>query len=182
MRQIIRKWFWFWDFDKEERWLNEMSAKGLALHSVGYCRYEFIPCQPGEYTVRLELLENMPDHPESRQYITFLEESGIEHVGSYQRWVYFRKKNDGVPFDLFSDYDSRIKHLDRILLVLGILFGINLYNAVSTLHFTLRGVGIASVNSSVSGLVFIISLLFGYGFFKTLMKKMRLQKERQIFE
>ena len=31
MRKVIRKWFWAWNFEKEEEWLNEMSAKGLAL-------------------------------------------------------------------------------------------------------------------------------------------------------
>ena len=52
MRTIIRKWFWAWDFDKEEAWLNEMASEGLALVSVGWCRYEFEPCEPGEYIVR----------------------------------------------------------------------------------------------------------------------------------
>ena len=25
-RKTIRKWFWVWDFEKEEDWLNEMAA------------------------------------------------------------------------------------------------------------------------------------------------------------
>ena len=41
MRKTIRKWFWAWDFEKEEKWLNEMAAKGLALVGVGFCKYEF---------------------------------------------------------------------------------------------------------------------------------------------
>ena len=31
MRQVIRKWFWAWEFDKEEQWLNDMAAKGKAI-------------------------------------------------------------------------------------------------------------------------------------------------------
>lgn len=182
MKTIIRKWFWPWDFDKEEMWLNEMSAKGLALHSVGYCRYEFTPCQPGEYNIRIELLENMPNHPESQQYITFMEESGIEQIGSYYRWVYFRKVNDGIPFDIFSDYDSRIKHLDRILLIVGIIFGINLYNALFNLYLGIGGTGIPSVNTSAGALALLVALLFCYGLYKLLKKKKTFQKERQIFE
>ncbi len=38
MRKVIHKGFFVWNFDKEERWLNEMAAKGLALISVGFCR------------------------------------------------------------------------------------------------------------------------------------------------
>ena len=36
MRQVIRKWFWAWEFDKEEAWLNDMAAKGKALVSARY--------------------------------------------------------------------------------------------------------------------------------------------------
>ena len=35
MRQTIHKWFW--DFEKEEKRLNEMAAKGLSLVSVCIC-------------------------------------------------------------------------------------------------------------------------------------------------
>ena len=37
-RKTIRKWFWVWDFEKEEDWLNEMAMNGWAYirHSVGY--------------------------------------------------------------------------------------------------------------------------------------------------
>ena len=27
-RKTIRKWFWVWDFEKEEDWLNEMAMNG----------------------------------------------------------------------------------------------------------------------------------------------------------
>lgn len=38
------------------------------------------------------------------------------------QWVYFRKKMEDGQFDLFSDLDSKIQHLDRIgrmLLIIG---------------------------------------------------------------
>ena len=67
MRQTIRKWFWVWEFEKEEKWLNDMAVKGLSLVSVGFCRYEFEDSMPGEYRVRLLLLDKMPHHPESKK-------------------------------------------------------------------------------------------------------------------
>ena len=33
-RKTVRKWFWVWDFDKEERWLNEMAMSGWLLVQV----------------------------------------------------------------------------------------------------------------------------------------------------
>ncbi len=58
MKKIIHKCFFIWNFDKEEKWLNEMAAKGFILNSVGFCRYEFDECIPGEYKICMELLEN----------------------------------------------------------------------------------------------------------------------------
>ena len=114
MRKTVRKWFWVWDFDKEEQWLNEMAAQGLVLVDVGWCKYVFEDSVPGEYQVRLELLENQPSHEESQKYIRFIEDTGAEQVGAFLRWVYFRKKTADGPFDLFSDLQSRIKHIKRI--------------------------------------------------------------------
>ena len=107
MRQTIHKWFWVWDFEKEETWLNEMAAKGLCLVSVGFCKYEFEDRIPGEYRVCLQLLDKCPRHPESKKYIEFLETMGVEHTGSFTRWAYFRKKAVDGKFELFSDNDSR---------------------------------------------------------------------------
>ena len=88
MRQVIRKWFWAWEFDKEERWLNDMAAKGKALVSARYATYEFEDSAPGEYAVRLEMLENAPDSAEGQQYIEFVESTGAEYVGKVLKWVY----------------------------------------------------------------------------------------------
>ena len=46
-RRTIYKWFWVWDFEKEEEWLNEMAMNGWVLESVGFCSYHFIRCEPG---------------------------------------------------------------------------------------------------------------------------------------
>jgi len=40
-RKVIRKWVWVWDFEKEERWLNEMALSGWALCHVSFCKYFF---------------------------------------------------------------------------------------------------------------------------------------------
>ena len=107
-RRTIRKWFWVWEFEKEEAWLQEMAMNGWVLDGVGWCTYYFVKCEPGEYSVRLEM------HAADDDYIRFMEDTGAEFVGRVIQWVYFRKKTEEGPFDLFSDIDSRIAHLDRI--------------------------------------------------------------------
>ena len=124
MRRIIKKFFFVWDFDKEEKWLNEMAAKGLALVDYSIFRYSFEPCEPGEYSFKIQLLEHNPNHPESEQYIRFMEETGAEQVASYLNWVYFRKKTAEGPFEIFSDIESCLKHyilIKKLLIPFGIL-------------------------------------------------------------
>ena len=54
-RKTIRKWFWVWDFEKEEDWLNEMAMNGWVLESVGFASYHFVLRDPGEYKIRTEI-------------------------------------------------------------------------------------------------------------------------------
>ena len=179
MRKIIHKWFWLWDFDKEEKWLNEMAAKGFVLVSVGYARYDFEDCAPGEYNIRLEMLKNTINHPESQNYIRFLEETGVEHVGSIFRWIYFRKKADTAPFDLFSDIDSRINHLNRVLFIPAILGLANLFNAINMTHLYFNRNYPTPVPAI---LIWVVTILMAYGFICLFAKKQRLKKERILRE
>ena len=76
-----------------------------------------LQAEPGAYSVRLEI------DPWDKHYLSFIEEAGAEYVGRMLQWVYFRKKLTDGPFGLFSDIDSRLRHLERVgnpLLVLGL--------------------------------------------------------------
>ena len=179
MRKTVRKWFWVWDFDREEQWLNDMAAQGLALVDVGFCRYEFEECLPGEYQIRLELLENQMKHDESRQYIRFLEETGVEQVGNYFRWAYFRKKAADGPFDLYSDLASRIKHLKRIIALILPISGANLcIGFVNVGNATGTGISLANVGY----INLALGILGCFGAWKLGQKRKRLEQEAQIFE
>ena len=119
-RMTKYRWIWVWDFEKEERWLNEMAMSGWALVEVGWCRYTFERCEPGEYVIRLEM------HPSEPGYREFMEETGAEYISRMFGWVYWRRKAEMGPFDLFSDIDSRIAHLDNIGRMLKIIGFANL--------------------------------------------------------
>lgn len=177
MKKIIYKWFIDWE--KEEKWINEMAAKGLALTSIGFCRFEFEECAPGEYTYRCEFLENPASHPESEQYIRFMEETGCEHIASWMKWVYFRKKTADGAFELFSDNESKIKYLKRILFIPALIGGLNLYIGAFNLF-------LAIVNSShvnYLGLINLVLGLFLLALFAKYFKKLKkLKAEQNLFE
>ncbi len=181
MRKTVSKWFWAWDFDKEEAWLNEMAAKGLALVAVCFCRYTFEEGTPGEYRVRLELLENLSSHPESQNYISFLEETGAEYLGYVNRWIYVRKKTALGTFDLYSDTPSRIRHLNRVLALLGVCGVLNIAIGAQNLSLHLAQLT-RPVNLFMGCTNLGLGLLIAYGFFRILFKKRRLKKEQSLFE
>ena len=179
MRQTIRKWFWVWDFDKEEKWLNEMAAKGLSLVSVGFCKYEFEDSLPGEYKICLQLLDKMPRHPESKKYIDFLETTGAEQVGSFTRWVYFRKKATEGDFELFSDNDSRLKYLSSVISFVSLI-------TVGNWIAGINNVFIATTFPSPINYVGILNLLIGlvgtWGIIRLMRKRKKMKQEGQLFE
>ena len=169
-RKTIRKWFWAWDFDKEEEWLENMARNGWVLDGVGFCTYHFIKTEPGEYSVRLQYL---PIAEENTDYINLLEESGAERVGRMVQWVYYRKKTADGPFQLFSDLDSRITHLDKIAKLMLIIAVANLLiGVVNSFNPMVR---IGWINLLVASLV-------TYGVGRIHGKKEALEKERQFRE
>ena len=117
-RKTVWKWLWVWEYDKEERWLNQMAMQGWALVEVGFCRYVFEKCEPGEWIIRLQM------HPRDESYTDFLEEIGAEYIGRVIQWIYFRRRAEDGPFELFSDTQSRLEHLQwiaRMLLAFGMM-------------------------------------------------------------
>ena len=43
-----------------------------------------------------------------------MHDTGTEVAGRIFAWVYFRRKSELGPFEIFSDIDSKIEHLDKI--------------------------------------------------------------------
>jgi len=183
MKTIIRKAYR--NYEKEENWLNEMAAKGLALTDYSWCRYVFSDSQPGEYIYRIELLEYSPAHPISQNYISFMEENRVEHVASYMRWVYFRKKASDGTFDIYSDIDSKTKHYQRInrfwivLAVAELIVGLS--NVCIGIYSILRGH--TFYFNLIGG---VVCVLLGIGLFALghpLRKKIKkLKKEKVVIE
>ncbi|MDD3429630.1 MAG: DUF2812 domain-containing protein [Oscillospiraceae bacterium] len=180
MRHTIHKCFWAWQAEKEEAWINEMEAKGMHLIAVGYCTYIFEEGAAGTYIYRLELLENSKNHPESIQYLQFLEETGIEIVGNYLRWVYYRRAAALGAFDIYSDYSSRIRYCKRQMAFMLPLIMVNFSAAL--LNFSIFFAWYSSLNLVCAGisLALTLALLAGTrGIYKQLKA---LRKQRVITE
>jgi len=165
-KKVIYKLIWAWDFEKEEQWLNEMAMNGWVLCAVSLCRYTFEKCEPGEYIVRLEM------HGVDDAYINFMRETGAIYIGRIAQWIYFCKKTEYGSFDIFSDIDSRITHLDRIGKLLEIVGFANL------------AIGIINIfNPTHVGFINLLcATLLMYGLGRIHGKKEALEKNRQLYE
>lgn len=176
MRKVIHKVFFVWNYEKEEAWLNEMAAQGLALVAVGFCRYEFEDCVPGEYKIALDYLYK--SCAENQKYVEFLEDTGAEHVGTIVRWAYFRKKT-AEPFSILSDNCSKIALFTRIMRMLLAAMILNLYAFCFNIgnYFSYRD---PVFLLSFINLFLVLVLLYGYWRFYR--KRKKLKEEQNIFE
>lgn len=166
-RKTVHKWIWVWEFDKEEQWLNTMAQSGWALDGVGFCTYHFMRCEPGEYTIRLE----MRDHDAA--YLSFMEEMGAEYVGRVVKWIYFRKKTTDGTFDLFSDTNSRIAHLDKIG---------KLLSAVGIANLLIGLVNSFNPAARLGWINLLCATLLMYGLGRIHGKKETLERQRTLME
>ena len=176
MSKKLWKWFWVWDFEKEEKWLNDMAAQGWRLCEVGYAQYTFEECEPQSETIRLELLKDGWNSDAGREYVRFVEGTGATCIGHVMNWAYFRKKASEGGFELFSDLDSRVKHINTILALVTPITMMNVINWINILNSKSDYSATPKVLSS--GIVALC--LYGCMHLVTLRK--RLETERQLHE
>ena len=132
---------------------------------MGFRRYTFERCEPGAYTVRLEMRE--PD----AEYLDFMHEIGAEYLGRVVKWIYFRKKAEDGAFELF-DLDAKIAHLAGIAKLLWVLGLANLLiGFVNTV--SIHGFGVVNL---------LCATLLMYGLGRLEGKKEALERERELHE
>lgn len=121
----------FFDFEKEEAWLDEMSEKGYRLDSVNpwLCIYTFTKVEEGEFCPKSRIDFRMVPGKDKIEYTECFRGSGWELVyfSNIAFQQYFRQVSPAASDDIFSDKSSvvqRNKRLGRLLLVSSIIFSI----------------------------------------------------------
>lgn len=178
MKHTEYKIFTIFNYEEEEKWINEKAAKGEYLTDVGFCRYVFEDGKPGEYIYRLEMLNEFPDHYKSVEYLRFLEDTGVEHVASILKWVYLRKKASDGTFDIYSDLDSKINHYNRIINFANILIFIQVIVSIPNIICSLSG----GILNRVCIINLLLATLFYLGNQKLKKKVEKLEKEKSYRE
>ena len=121
--QVTRfKWFWVWQDNAEESWLEKMSRQGYHLTAVSLpCIYTFIKSEPVNYSYRLDYRRF--SNKEKQHYLQIFKDAGWEYLGEMSLWQYFRKKvKVGEVNEIFTDDTSKISKYHRVLVYLGLLW------------------------------------------------------------
>lgn len=128
------------DKDHEENWLNQMCQQGWAMVRFFAGVYTFIPCQPGEFIYQIDLLPGKGFTPEDPDgYMEFMDETGVEVLQRWARWVYLRKRAADGPFEIYTDVDSRIQMYSRIRAMFLWGLGLELCYSASLWSYLWRG-------------------------------------------
>ena len=130
MNKIIKKSFSLCEYEKVEKWLNQIAADGLTVISTkNDCffincdgKYEFAQSEKGEFKIAMLLLDEKHTSTESKKQIEFIEETGAHFVGMFDKWAIFRKQSKYGEFKLLSDKPSQIKNITNIMKRLTIKF------------------------------------------------------------
>lgn len=165
------KWFWAWDDEKEEKWLEAMSQNGWHLENPGFpCIYQFSKGEPRHYSYRLDFrtgsVKSLQD------YLQICRDAGWEMLGRMASWYYFRKEyRGGEKPEFFSDKDSKIQKYGRLLLFLVIFLPIML----NGMRLVLKREG--SVLLSAIGILYVfLTLLFIYAIIRLMIRIKNLKK------
>jgi hypothetical protein len=180
MIHTVRRLFFVWDFEKQVKWLNDMAEKGLHLKNVGFGRFDFEEGEPGGYTYCMEWLRHRPGSGESVSYIKFLEETGAEYVASFKHWVYFRKQTTEGAFELFSDLDSRLCHLKRLMILMFCLIPLLLPAIALNIWVWVRFW--ETPNAVMAGALAVFLLFMINGLYKIASQYRNLKNERILHE
>lgn len=109
------QWKFTLDKDDEEVWLNDWCQQGWAMVSFFMGVVSFVPCQPGEFIYRIDLIPGQFLRAHDYEgYVLFMDEMGVEILQRWGRWVYLRKRAEEGPFEVYTDVESKIALYRRI--------------------------------------------------------------------
>lgn len=100
----------YYDKDKEEEFLNNMSQKGYELKNFSFGFYTFNKCKANEYTYRIDLVGDKC-REELEDYLELLKDDGVILIKRWGPWMILEKKGN---FDLYTDKESKIKLYTQI--------------------------------------------------------------------
>lgn len=106
------RYFTIADFEREERWFNEMSRRGWHFVSTNGLVYRFESGRPGEYVYKIELPEEGSAATKA-EYERFLADCGVEVVARFKEWLYLRRRASEGPIETADNTRAQLSLINR---------------------------------------------------------------------
>ncbi|ACL75533.1 DUF2812 domain-containing protein [Ruminiclostridium cellulolyticum] len=126
----IFKWWWAWEYERIENWLEEMEASGLHLVKtrIKGLYFYFERCKPTKARYCVDYQSKL-----TSEYITLIRDDGWELYQIGMGWYILRKQYEDERPELYTDFESLIarnKALLTILLVATVLEVVSFGNMI----------------------------------------------------
>ena len=170
------------DYEKEEKWINEMAAQGWHLEKLFLGRFTFTKGEPGAFTYRNEFLGAMSKQ-EKQDYFELLKDSGITIIYELGGWIYMKKVTAEGPFEIYTDTQSKIDYYKRMLNIFFLLFFINVWSLIMNVGILRDRTQLPELfNSGLDVLNIVAALLIAIPIIKIIQRKRALMKKKDLYE
>lgn len=173
---MMQKFKLFIDEQKEQQWLNDMSAQGwhFTKFTPGLFRYTFEFDENNQYCYQIDLLEK-----DKKDYIEFVESTGATLIYKNFAWAYFRKHSSKGKFELYTDRASKISYLNKLLSFYSLICIVNAFAFLISLpdfsQYNLPRASLVILNA-------IFAILFAALAWKIKDRKKRVKYQQELFE
>jgi len=146
--------FWFgWNIEKVEKWLEKKGEKGWDLVSIGFAGlwFTFEKVEQLKKTYSIDFQMSPKD-----DYFQLYKDAGWELVSKGSGWYYWSQEYEGQKPESFTDIDSLVERLRRQIRFLAIIWVIQIPNYLFITRRIREGSGTFYKTIFVIILVFLI--------------------------
>lgn len=148
-----------WNYEKEEKYINEMGKNGWQLIKGGCFNTLYEKDESKEYIYKIDYNpETMRNSINKERYIGMFEEMGWEHINStFNGWNYFKKEYneclDESEYEIYTDKTSYNEMLSKWC-KLGWL--ILIIESIAAILYTFIAISQKSIPIGIEAVIFIL--------------------------
>jgi hypothetical protein len=166
--KTVCKVFFAWQDEKEEKWLEEMAAKGWFLDKVSPYLYSFTKGTPKRIVYRLDY-KNSFDKDYS-DYQNLYKDSNWELVGVFSNWHYYKTSSENqISPEIFNSDRSKAQKYRRLLYFV-LPLGLLIVSPIAHLLDRDASTGFDPLMLLLKGFYLLAVLLYLYSLIRVLIK------------
>lgn len=175
MSQALRavKWWWGWEPEILENWLEKKEAEGWHLFNVNaQIVFNFVKSEPRKVRYCADYQSTLDP-----EYKAIFQDAGWELVYKSAGWYIWRMEYTGERPDIYTDIESLMGRNKRLMGILGLIALAEMPIVVTTLT---DSTGISSSDSALLTLVAFFYAFIGYGAYRISVVNGRLKERKKV--